>query len=83
MCGEKGGLIEERHYEMGQTLNGVSGLDIDAEVNLAQDKLKELTAMGSTPQEISMAMKDLGISRSPPSTADNFDGLISYITVEN
>ncbi|OWM68992.1 fatty acyl-CoA reductase 3-like [Punica granatum] len=63
VCGEKGGLIEERHYQMGQTLNGASGLDIDAEVKLAQDKLKELTAMGSTPQEISMAMKDLGISR--------------------
>lgn len=65
VCGEKGGLIEERHYEMGETLNGVSGLDIDAELKLAQSKLKELTAMGSTPQEISMAMKDLGISRLP------------------
>ncbi|KAK4791724.1 hypothetical protein SAY86_032137 [Trapa natans] len=63
VCGEKGGLIKESHYKMGQTLNGVSGLDIDAEVKLARAKLKELTAMGSSEKEITIAMKDLGISR--------------------
>ncbi|KAK4764251.1 hypothetical protein SAY87_013689 [Trapa incisa] len=63
VCGEKGGLIKETQFEMGETLNEVMGLDIDAEVNLAQSKLSELTAMGSSPGEISMAMKDLGLSR--------------------
>ncbi|KAK4763209.1 hypothetical protein SAY86_008977 [Trapa natans] len=63
VCGEKEGPIKETQYEMGETLNGVTGLDIDAEVNLAQSKLGELSAMGSSPKEISMAMKDLGLSR--------------------
>ncbi|KAK4780152.1 hypothetical protein SAY87_016258 [Trapa incisa] len=77
VCGEKGGLIHETPYEMGEAQNGVSGLDIDAEVKLAHSKLKELTAMGLSPQEISMAMKDLGISRTLDSV---FVGSPSFAT---
>ncbi|KAK4791768.1 hypothetical protein SAY86_032181 [Trapa natans] len=64
VCGEMGGLIDETHYKVGETLNGVSGgLNIEAEVNLAHAKLKDLTTMGSTQKEITIAMKDMGISR--------------------
>ncbi|GKU93866.1 hypothetical protein SLEP1_g7425 [Rubroshorea leprosula] len=48
---------------MGETLNGVSGLDIDAEKQIAEDKLNQLQAQGASPQAITQAMKDLGIQR--------------------
>lgn len=48
---------------MGETLNGVSGLDIDAETKLAQETLKQLQEEGSTEYEIKASMKDLGLKR--------------------
>ncbi|KAK4286358.1 hypothetical protein QN277_002921 [Acacia crassicarpa] len=63
VCGEKGGIIAEEAYKMGETLNGVSGLDIDAETKLAQETLKQLQEEGSTEYEIKAAMKDLGLKR--------------------
>ncbi|GLU19213.1 hypothetical protein SLE2022_354740 [Rubroshorea leprosula] len=63
VSGERGGLILENSYSMGETLNGVSGLDIDAEKQIAEDKLNQLQAQGASPQAITQAMKDLGIQR--------------------
>ncbi|KAJ1390241.1 hypothetical protein SESBI_37603 [Sesbania bispinosa] len=63
VCGERGGLILENPYHFGDSLNGVSGLDIDAEKKIVCDKLSELQEQGATEHEIKMAMKDLGISR--------------------
>lgn len=48
---------------MGVSLNGVSGLDIDTENNLAQETLKQLREEGATEYEIKSAMKDLGLKR--------------------
>lgn len=48
---------------MGQSLNGVTGLDIDAEERIVRDKLSELQQMGATEAEIKIAMKNLGLSR--------------------
>lgn len=48
---------------MGVSLNGVPGLDIDAEEKVVRDKLDELQQQGATEDEIKMVMKDLGISR--------------------
>ncbi|KAF7823251.1 fatty acyl-CoA reductase 3-like [Senna tora] len=62
VCGEKGGLIAEDPYQMGVSLNGVSGLDIDAENKLVQQTLNQLQE-GATEKEIKDAMKDLGIQR--------------------
>ncbi|KAK9279454.1 hypothetical protein L1049_013133 [Liquidambar formosana] len=63
VCGEKAGLILENSFNMGESLNGTSGLDIDAEIKLADQKLNELRAEGATEAEITLAMKDLGIKR--------------------
>lgn len=64
VSGEKAGLILENPYRMGETLNGALGLDMEAEKKLAEEKVNELRANGSTEQEITLAMKDLGIERS-------------------
>ncbi|KAI4382254.1 hypothetical protein MLD38_008242 [Melastoma candidum] len=63
VCGEKEGLLPETPYKMGETLNGATGLDIYEEKRLIEDKLIELKAEGATDKEISVAMRDLGISR--------------------
>ncbi|KAE8037460.1 hypothetical protein FH972_010047 [Carpinus fangiana] len=63
VCGEKGGLILENPYRMGETLNGAPGLDVEAEKNLAEEKLNDYRAKGATEKEITIAMKDLGIER--------------------
>ncbi|KAA8544229.1 hypothetical protein F0562_022241 [Nyssa sinensis] len=64
VSGEKEGLIQENPYYMGETLNGTSGLDIDVEKKVVEERLSELQAEGATEKEIRRAMKDLGIQRS-------------------
>ncbi|MED6224128.1 hypothetical protein PIB30_080792, partial [Stylosanthes scabra] len=61
VCGEKEGLILEDPHQMGVSLNGVPGLDIEMEMKLVQQKLKQLRHEGATEHEIKLAMKDLGI----------------------
>ncbi|KAG8655226.1 hypothetical protein MANES_04G019150v8 [Manihot esculenta] len=63
VCGESSGLIPEKPYRLGETLNGVSGLDIDYEKKLIDTKLDELRAQGATETEIKHAMKDMGTER--------------------
>ncbi|MED6205248.1 hypothetical protein PIB30_016041 [Stylosanthes scabra] len=63
VCGERGGLIGEDPQEMGVSLNGVTGLDIDMEMKLVQNKLNELREQGASEHHIKLAMKELGIQR--------------------
>lgn len=63
VSGEREGLILETPYHLGDSLNGVPGLDIDVERKVIQDKLKELREEGASPDEVKLAMKDLGIDR--------------------
>ncbi|KAK4764940.1 hypothetical protein SAY86_026030 [Trapa natans] len=63
VSGEREGVIPERPYHMGETLNGVSGLDIDAERRVVEERLEELRAEGASDEAISVAMKELGIER--------------------
>ncbi|XP_042066940.1 fatty acyl-CoA reductase 3-like [Salvia splendens] len=63
VCGEKEGLILERGYKMGETLNGARGLDVDAEKKLIDDTLKSLKAENCSDDIIKSKMKDLGIQR--------------------
>ncbi|CAO2823260.1 unnamed protein product [Amaranthus hypochondriacus] len=63
VCGEKEGLISEKPYEMGETLNGVPGLDIDFEKNFAQQCISNLKAQQLSEKEIKQRMKDLGMER--------------------
>lgn len=48
---------------MGETLNGTSGLNIDGEVRVVEEKLKHLHAQDLTEAAITMAMKDIGLLR--------------------
>ncbi|XVF19737.1 hypothetical protein REPUB_Repub11eG0136700 [Reevesia pubescens] len=63
VSGERAGLILENPYSMGETLNGVSGLDINIEKKVVEEKLNELSLLGASEKEITRAMKDLGIER--------------------
>ncbi|XP_021750965.1 fatty acyl-CoA reductase 3-like [Chenopodium quinoa] len=63
VCGEKKGLISESSYAMGETLNGVKGLDIDAEKKLAEQTLSNLKAKDLPEKEIRLMMKYLGNQR--------------------
>ncbi|EOY33482.1 Jojoba acyl CoA reductase-related male sterility protein [Theobroma cacao] len=63
VSGERSGLILENSYNMGETLNGVSGLDINIEKKVVEEKLDELRSQGASEKEITRAMKDLGIER--------------------
>ncbi|KAJ7947970.1 Fatty acyl-CoA reductase [Quillaja saponaria] len=48
VSGERVGLILEQPYHLGDSLNGASGLDIDAEERLVEEKLDELQRLGSS-----------------------------------
>ncbi|CAL5212261.1 unnamed protein product [Lathyrus oleraceus] len=63
VCGEKGGLITEEPYKMGVSLNGVTGLDINVEKKVVEEKLKMLQQQGASENDVKFAMKDLGIKR--------------------
>lgn len=63
VCGEREGLLLEKPFYMGETLNGTSRLDIDAEFKIMEEKLNELRSNGATEEAITSAMKDLGIER--------------------
>lgn len=64
MSGERSGLIVENSYRMGETLNGVSGLDVNIEKQVVEDQLHLLRLQGASEKDITIAMKDLGIQRS-------------------
>ena len=48
---------------MGETLNGVSGLDIDFEKKFAEQILSNLKAQQLPENDIKRTMKDLGLER--------------------
>ncbi|TYJ26446.1 hypothetical protein E1A91_A07G120300v1 [Gossypium mustelinum] len=63
VSGERAGLIVENSYRMGETLNGVSGLDVNIEKQVVEDQLHLLRLQGASDKDITIAMKDLGIQR--------------------
>lgn len=63
VCGEGSGLITEKPFDMGESLNGTPGLDIQQEQRLVNQTLKELRAMNATKQEEAEVMKELGMKR--------------------
>ncbi|KAA8550181.1 hypothetical protein F0562_001865 [Nyssa sinensis] len=63
VCGERAGLILEKPFYMGETLNGATGLDIDTEKKLAEKRLNDHLVEETTEKAITLAMKDLGIQR--------------------
>ncbi|XP_075512765.1 fatty acyl-CoA reductase 1-like [Primulina tabacum] len=59
------GPIPERAFRKGDTLDGakISYLDINTEMKIAKERLRELQTQNATEKEITRAMKDLGIER--------------------
>lgn len=53
----------ESSYKMGDSLNGVKGLDIEEEQAIVADKLKQLKENGATEEFVTQTMKDLGLER--------------------
>ncbi|XP_071711120.1 alcohol-forming fatty acyl-CoA reductase-like [Rutidosis leptorrhynchoides] len=64
VSGEKPGLMLETPYNLGESLNGTIGLDIDEERKIVEDKLKEVKSYKNADEKsIKLAMKDLGMQR--------------------
>lgn len=63
VCGNKSGLILEKPFQMGETLNGTVGLDIHQEQSLVNRTLKELKAVNATKEKEVQVMKELGMQR--------------------
>uniref|UniRef100_M1ABM8 Fatty acyl-CoA reductase n=1 Tax=Solanum tuberosum TaxID=4113 RepID=M1ABM8_SOLTU len=63
VCGEGEGVIPEKSFSLGETLNKNSKLNIDVERKVIDEKLKELEAQSLTTKEVTIAMRDLGIQR--------------------
>ncbi|KFK23136.1 hypothetical protein AALP_AAs65178U000500 [Arabis alpina] len=63
VCGEKSGLILEKHFAMGEALSGSNKIDINAEMRLVEQKLNQLIEKGCSDEETKQAMKDLGLRR--------------------
>lgn len=63
VAGEKEGLILEKSFHIGESLNGRSGLNIEVEIKLAEARLKELCADEATERVKTIAMKEFGMSR--------------------
>ncbi|XP_074267641.1 alcohol-forming fatty acyl-CoA reductase-like [Silene latifolia] len=63
VCGEKTGLISETPYSMGETLNGVLGLDIDNEKKLVDQLLNNLKTRELSEKAIRQILKDFGKQR--------------------
>lgn len=64
VSGEKPGVMLETPYNLGESLNGTNGLDIDEERKIVEDKLKELKSdTNANDKSIKLAMKDLGMQR--------------------
>ncbi|KAL5976374.1 hypothetical protein ACLOJK_020705 [Asimina triloba] len=61
---DKSGLIMEKEFHMGEATNGNSTLDIDVEMKLVNEKLKELNDLKATEGAITRAMKEMGTLRS-------------------
>ena len=66
VCGDKGGIILEKPYKLGTSLNAVVGLDIEEERKLIEEKLNQFRDVGATQDEVRAAMKELGIERFVP-----------------
>ncbi|KAL1221442.1 Fatty acyl-CoA reductase 1 [Cardamine amara subsp. amara] len=63
VCGERSGLIEEKPFAMGETLNSKNNVDINTEMRLVEQKMKQLIEQGCSEEETKKAMRDLGLKR--------------------
>ncbi|XP_068661154.1 fatty acyl-CoA reductase 3-like [Aristolochia californica] len=64
VSGVKPEIIPEKTLQLGEALNGHPGLDIETELKVVEERLKELRAEGVTGKEERILMKHLGMKRS-------------------
>ncbi|KAG2274486.1 hypothetical protein Bca52824_057041 [Brassica carinata] len=63
ICGGRSGLIQEIPFAMGETLHGKNKVDINTEMQLVEQRLKQLVEQGCSEEETKHAMRDLGLKR--------------------
>ncbi|XP_062083105.1 alcohol-forming fatty acyl-CoA reductase-like [Humulus lupulus] len=63
VCGEVEGVIEEKAFEIGETLKKSNKLDFEVEKQLVQQKLNQLQQLQASQQVITTTMKEFGIQR--------------------
>lgn len=63
VCGERSGLTQEIPFAMGDTLHGKNKVDINTEMQLVEQRLKQLVEQGCSEEETKHAMRDLGLKR--------------------
>ncbi|KAF8050583.1 hypothetical protein N665_1937s0012 [Sinapis alba] len=63
VCGERSGLIQEIPFAMGETHHGKNKVDINTEMQLVEQRLKQLAEQGCSEEETKHAMRDLGLKR--------------------
>ncbi|KAM7528648.1 hypothetical protein LguiB_032058 [Lonicera macranthoides] len=63
VCGKGEGVILEKPFKMGESLNGAMGLDINAEKRLVEETLNDLRAKEAPQDVVTTTMKVLGIQR--------------------
>ncbi|CAI8616327.1 unnamed protein product, partial [Vicia faba] len=66
VCGDgnyEDGFVREKAFEMGESLKGISKLDIHNEMNLLDKKIAELQAMNADSNTMKFALKDYGMER--------------------
>lgn len=64
VAGMREGVILEKQFYMGETLNGSSGLDIEKELKLVEERKEELLKDNAEKDAEKTAMKELGLQRS-------------------
>ncbi|KAK3415619.1 hypothetical protein EUGRSUZ_H01222 [Eucalyptus grandis] len=63
VCGNMTGIIREKTFNMGETLNGSGVLDMNEEKLLVEELMMELREMNASEREITIALKNLGLQR--------------------
>ncbi|KAK3415620.1 hypothetical protein EUGRSUZ_H01224 [Eucalyptus grandis] len=63
VCGNMTGIIQEKAFSMGETLNGSRKLDVNEEKLLVEELMNELRERNASEREITIALKNLGLQR--------------------
>ncbi|KAL3725479.1 hypothetical protein ACJRO7_030498 [Eucalyptus globulus] len=63
VCGNMTGIIREKTFSMGETLNGSRKLDVNEEKLLVEELMNELREKNASERESTIALKNLGLQR--------------------
>ncbi|XP_056158978.1 probable fatty acyl-CoA reductase 4 isoform X2 [Syzygium oleosum] len=63
VCGKKSGVIPEKAFSMGETMSGSRKLDVNEEKLLSEGLISELREENASEEEITIALKKLGLQR--------------------